>query len=37
MKLLYVVDEYKREEMEMEEERRIDGDKVDDVLDWINA
>ena len=35
VKLLYVVDEFTREALAMEAERRIDGDKVVDVLDRI--
>ncbi len=37
VKLLYVVDEFTREALAMEAERRIDGDKVVDVLDRIVA
>jgi putative transposase len=37
IKLLYVVDEFTREALAMEAERRIDGDKVVDVLDRIIA
>ncbi|GAC1319363.1 MAG: hypothetical protein NVSMB25_10020 [Thermoleophilaceae bacterium] len=37
VKLLYVVDEFTREALAMEAERRIDGDKVVDVLDRIIA
>jgi putative transposase len=35
VKLLYVVDEFTREALAMEAERRIDGDRVVDVLDRI--
>jgi putative transposase len=35
IKLLYVVDEFTREALAMEAERRIDGDRVVDVLDRI--
>ena len=35
LKLLYVVDEFTREALAMEAERRIDADKVVDVLDGI--
>jgi putative transposase len=35
VKLLYVVDEFTREALAMEAERRIDGDKVVDVLDRL--
>jgi putative transposase len=35
VKLLYVVDEFTREALAMEAERRIDGDKVVNVLDRI--
>jgi putative transposase len=35
VKLLYVVDEFTREALAMETERRIDGDRVVDVLDRI--
>ena len=35
VKLLYVVDEFTREALAMEAERRIDGDQVVDVLDQI--
>jgi putative transposase len=35
VKLLYVVDEFTREALAMEAERRIDADKVVDVLDRI--
>jgi putative transposase len=35
VKLLYVVDEFTREALAMEAERRIDGDKVVEVLDRI--
>jgi len=35
VKLLYVVDEFTREALAMEAERRIDGDRVLDVLDRI--
>ncbi len=35
VKLLYVVDEFTREALAMEAERRMDGDKVVDVLDRI--
>jgi putative transposase len=35
VKLLYVVDEFTREALAMEAERRIDGDKVVDVLERI--
>ncbi len=35
VKLLYVVDEFTREALAMEAERRIDGDQVVDVLDRI--
>lgn len=35
VKLLYVVDDFTREALAMEAERRIDGDKVVDVLDRI--
>jgi putative transposase len=37
VKLLYVVDEFTREALAMEAERRIDADKVVDVLDRIVA
>jgi hypothetical protein len=37
VKLLYVVDEFTREALAMEAERRIDGDRVVDVLDRIVA
>ncbi|HSZ05629.1 MAG TPA: integrase core domain-containing protein [Solirubrobacteraceae bacterium] len=37
MKLLYVVDEFTREALAMEAERRIDGDRVVDVLEGIVA
>ena len=37
VKLLYVVDEFTREALAMEAERRIDGDNVVDVLDRIVA
>ena len=37
LKLLYVVDEFTREALAMEAERRIDADKVVDVLDQIVA
>jgi putative transposase len=37
VKLLYVVDEFTREALAMEAERRIDGDKVVEVLDRIIA
>jgi putative transposase len=37
VKLLYVVDEFTREALAMEAERRIDGDKVVEVLDRIVA
>ena len=37
VKLLYVVDEFTREALAMEAERRIDGDSVVDVLDRIVA
>ena len=37
VKLLYVVDEFTREALAMEAERRIDGDQVVDVLDRIVA
>jgi len=35
VKLLYVVDEFTREALAMEAERRIDADKVVDILDRI--
>ena len=35
VKPLYVVGECTREALALETERRIDGDKVVDVLDWI--
>ena len=35
VKPLYVVGECTREALALEAERRIDGDKVVDVLDWI--
>ena len=35
VKLLYVVDEFTREALAMDADRRIDGDKVVDVLDRI--
>ena len=37
VKLLYVVDEFTREALAMEAERRIDGDRVVDVLEGIVA
>ena len=37
VKLLYVVDEFTREALAMEAERRIDGDKIVDVLERIVA
>ena len=37
VKLLYVVDEFTREALAMEAERRIDGDRVVDVLERIVA
>ncbi len=37
VKLLYVVDEFTREALAMEAERRIDGDRVVDVLEGILA
>ena len=35
VKLLYVVDEFTREALAMEADRRIDGDKVVEVLERI--
>jgi putative transposase len=36
VKLLYVVDEFTREALAMEAERRIDADRADDVLDVLD-